>query len=191
MRVLVACEFSGIVRDAFIARGHDAMSCDLLPTERMGPHYQGDVMDIINGGWDMIVAHPPCTYLCVPGAHYLHERPDRWNKMLDAKEFFMMFYSYKGCPVCIENPLPHRYAELPKYSQIIHPWMFGHEAKKRTCLWLNKLPMLKPTNIVGKGESYIRADGSMSNAKWYAKATARERSKTFPGIAKAMAEQWG
>lgn len=192
MKVLVACEFSGIVRDAFIAKGHDAVSCDLLPTERPGPHYQCDALSVIDAfEWDLMIAHPPCTYLCVPGAHYLHKQEGRWAKMLEAKAFFNTLLNSSIQKIVVENPVPHRYAELPKYTQIIHPWQFGHEAKKRTCLWLKGLPLLKPTKIVGKGESYKRADGSMSNAKWYAKTNAKGRSRTFQGIADAMADQWG
>ena len=192
MKVLIACEYSGTVRDAFIARGHDALSCDILPTDKPGPHYQGDVLDIIDDGWDLMIAHPPCTYLCVPGAHYLHTRPERWRQMELAKEFFMKLVDSKIPKKCIENPVPHRYADLPKYSQIIHPWQFGHELSKRTCLWLHGLPNLTPTKIMEfKGERYKRKDGSSSNSKWYASSNAHKRSKTFDGIAQAMADQWG
>lgn len=192
MKVLIACEFSGTVRDAFIALGHDAISCDLLPTEKPGPHYQCDVFDIIDHGFDLMIAHPPCTYLCVPGAHYLHKQPDRWNKMLKAKHVFMQMINAKIPLVCVENPVPHRYAELPDYDQIIHPWQFGHELSKRTCLWLKGLPKLKPTKIMqNKGERYKRKDGSSSNSKWYAGTNGKGRSRTFKGIADAMASQWG
>jgi len=198
MKVLIACEFSGIVRDAFAKRGHDAWSCDLLPTERPGNHIQGDVLEIFNDGWNLIIAHPPCTYLCVPGAHYLHTKPDRWKQMLYAKEFFMTFYNFNIEKIAIENPVPHHYAELPKYTQIIHPWQFGHELSKRTCLWLKNLPQLVPTKIMeNKGERYIRTErqqikyGKYSNSKWYAKANPKERMRTFQGVAEAMAEQWG
>lgn len=198
MKILIACEFSGIVREAFKAKGHDAWSCDLLPTEIPGQHIQCDVLEILNDGWDMMIAHPPCTYLCVPGAHYLHTRADRWQKMIDAKQFFMKLHNANINKIAVENPLPHRYAKLIKYSQIIQPWQFGHELSKRTCLWLKNLPLLKPTQIMtNHGERYIRTErqqakyGKYSNSKWYAKATPKERSKTFPGIANAMAEQWG
>jgi hypothetical protein len=199
MKVLIACEFSGIVRDAFIAKGHDAVSCDLLPTERPGPHIWGDVLEILNDGWDMMIAHPPCTYLCVPGAHYLHTQPGRWEKMLSAKMFFEKLLNANIPMRAIENPLPHHYAELSKYSQIIQPWQFGHEVSKRTCLWLVGLPTLTPTNIKSNhGGRYERTErqqklgyGKTSNSKWYAGSNAHERSKTFPGIAEAMAEQWG
>lgn len=192
MRVLVACEYSGRVRDAFEKRGHYAMSCDLLPTELPGNHYQGSVFDVIDDGWDLMVAHPPCTYLCVPGAHYLHTTLGRWEKMEDARDVFMKIINASIPMKCIENPVPHRYAKLPKYSQIINPWQFGHEVSKRTCLWLTNLPPLVPTKIMeSKGERYKRKDGSSSNSKWYANSNAKERSKTFLGIAEAMAEQWG
>ena len=200
MKVLVACEFSGIVRDAFIARGHDAISCDLLPTERPGPHIQGDVLrEIVFDDYDMIIAHPPCTYLCVPGAHYLHTRTERWQKMVDAAEFFMELYGANIEKVCVENPVPHRYAMLPKYEQIVHPWQFGHEVSKRTCLWLKNLPKLVHTDVrENHGERYTRTKkqqdagrGKTSNSKWYAKADWKTRSTTFPGIADAMADQWG
>jgi hypothetical protein len=216
VKVLVACEFSGIVRDAFVAKGHDAWSCDLIETDRRrryyaddgtpifdptcGPHLVGHVELFLNCGWDLMIAHPPCTYLCVPGAHYLHKQSGRWEKMIVARDFFMhLLLCSKIQRICIENPLPHRYAELPKYSQIIQPWQFGHELSKRTCLWLRGLPMLRPTDIRSNhGERYTRSErqqkmgyGKTSNSKWYASASAKERSRTFPGIAQAMAEQWG
>jgi len=199
MKILVACEFSGIVRDAFIARGHDAVSCDLLPTERPGPHIQGDVLEILDDGWDMMIAHPPCTYLCVPGAHYLHTQKGRWEKMREAKEFFVRLLGADIFAICVENPVPHGYANLPAYSQIVHPWQFGHEVSKRTCLWLRNLPPLVPTDICeNHGERYTRTStqqkagrGKVSNSKWYARSGPRERSRTFQGIAQAMADQWG
>lgn len=199
MRVLVACEFSGVVREAFRKRGHDAWSCDLLPTETEGPHIQGDVLKILDQKWNLMIAHPPCTYLCVPGAHYLHTQEDRWEKMLDAKRFFEVLLNANIPRRAIENPLPHHYAELPKYTQIIQPWQFGHEVSKRTCLWLVNLPILKPTDVrENHGERYTRTAGQqaagygkVSNSKWYAAASWKERSTTFKGIAEAMAEQWG
>jgi len=198
MKVLVACEFSGIVRDAFIKLGHDAMSCDLLPTERLGPHYQGDVRDVLGGGWDLMIAHPPCTYLASSGVQHLHKQPGRWQKMKDARDFFMLLYNAPIVRVCVENPLPHRYAELPAYSQIVQPYHFGDEASKRTCLWLRGLAPLFATNIVGKGERYIGKDGKPNGAMWYQMAICatkterwKIRSRTFQGIADAMAMQWG
>ena len=199
MKVLIACEFSGIVREAFKAKGHDAWSCDLLPTEIPGQHIQGDVLEILNDGWDMMIAHPPCTYLCVPGAHYLHTRPERWRQLEVAVDFFMKILNANIPMICVENPLPHKYAKLPSYSQIIQPWQFGHEVSKRTCLWLKNLPLLRPTEIKeNHGDRYVRTArqialgyGKTSNSKWYAGASQKERSRTFPGIANAMAEQWG
>ena len=192
MRVLVACEFSGRVREAFRKLGHDAWSCDLLPSDGNSPyHIQDDVLKHLGEDWDMMIAHPPCTYLCVPGAHYLHKQPDRYKKMEDGKTFFMHLFNTNVSKLCIENPVPHHYAQLPKYNQIIQPWMFGEPYSKRTCLWLKNLPNLEPTNIISNhGERYTRKDGATSNSKWYAKATAKERSITFQGIADAMATQW-
>lgn len=195
MKVLIACEESQRVCMAFRKRGHEAWSCDIQEPSGGHPewHLQMDALEAINlYDWDLMIAHPPCTYLCVPGAHYLHKQPNRWDKMLDGKEFFMKLLNTNIPKICVENPVPHRYAELPKYSQIIQPWQFGHEISKRTCLWLKNLPLLKPTNIMeNHGERYYRNDGSVSNSKWYAKSSAKERSKTFNGIAEAMAEQWG
>lgn len=192
MKVLVACEYSGTVRDAFLKRGHDAISCDLLDTESAGPHYKGSILDVIHDGWDLMIAHPPCTYLCVPGAHYLNTRPDRCFEMNKARDLFIEILNANIPKICVENPLPHTFANLPKYSQIIHPWQFGHEFSKRTCLWLKGLPLLKHTQIMdNKGERYYRKDGSASNSKWYAKSNAHERARTFQGIADAMATQWG
>jgi hypothetical protein len=156
------------------------------------------VLDVLTDGWDLMIAHPPCTYLCVPGAHYLHKDRLRWDKMYKAKDFFLKLLNCPIPMIAVENPVPHHYAELPKYNQIIHPWQFGHEVSKRTCLWLRKLPLLKATDIKeNHGDRYIRTDrqrhkyGKFSNSKWYAKASAKERSKTFQGIADGMADQWG
>jgi hypothetical protein len=181
VRVLISCEYSGIVRDAFIAKGHDAMSCDLLPTEHPGPHYQGDVFDIINDGWDMMIAHPPCTHLAVSGA--------RWFK-LKLKEqdsaiwFFMALINAPIEKICVENPVSIMSTLYRKPTQIIQPWMFGHGETKATCLWLKNLPPLKPANIVDGREHRIHKMPPGPD-RW------KERSRTFPGIAKAMAEQWG
>jgi len=194
MKILIACEESQAVCIEMRKRGHEAFSCDTLPCSGGHPewHIQGDVIEQLDKGWHIMIAHPPCTYLCVPGAHYLRKQEDRWGKMLDAKDFFMRLLNADIDKICVENSVPHHYAELPKYNQIIQPWMFGDEYSKRTCLWLKNIPKLIPTDIMeNHGERYYRKDGSVSNSKWYAKATAKERSKTFPGIAKAMAEQWG
>jgi site-specific DNA-cytosine methylase len=193
MKVLIACEFSGTVRDAFIAKGCDAMSCDLLPTERDGPHYQGDVRDILGDGWDLMVAHPPCTHLAVSGAKWFSKKQRQQAEALDFVRLLM------DCQVprwCIENPVSVISTKIRKPDQIIQPWQFGHEATKTTCLWLNGLPKLTPTKIVGKGEFVTFASGNRM-AKWYADAArlsplqrAKVRSQTFDGIANAMADQW-
>jgi hypothetical protein len=186
MKVLIACEFSGIVRDAFIAKGHDAMSCDILPTENPGPHYQGDVMDIINNGWEMMIAHPPCTRLCNSGVCWLKKR-NLWDDLeFGARIFTDLLYC--SIPlICIENPIPHKYALNligRKYDQIIQPWMFGHGETKATCLWLKGLPKLLPSEIVsGRLQRLHRLPPGPDRAK--------ERSRTYTGIAKAMADQWG
>ena len=192
MRVLIACEFSGVVRDAFRARGHDAMSCDLLPTERPGPHYHGDVFDIIDDGWDMMIAHPPCTYLSNAGARHLYPggvlNKDRLCLGLEAKRFFMRLLESGIGRVCIENPVPSKVFGLPPYSQIVHPWMFGHPFQKRTCLWLRDLPILVASEIV------VSAQSTKIAGNWFNRGglcRQQNRAKTFPGIAAAMAEQWG
>ena len=186
MEILIACEFSGIVRDAFIAKGHTVISCDKLHTERPGPHYQGDVLDIINDGFDMMIAHPPCTRLCNSGVRWLHER-DLWKEMDEAAEFFKMILKSDIEKICVENPIPHKYAVNTigkSYDQIIQPWMFGHGETKATCLWLKGLPKLQPSNIVEGRKSRIhKMPPSETRSK--------DRSRTFTGIAEAMAEQWG
>ena len=189
MKVLVACEFSGIVRDAFIAKGHDAISCDLLPTEKPGPHYQGDVMDIINDGFDLMIAHPPCTYIC--------RHRSRWNKPEDktnrdnGRSFFLTLLKTPIDRICIENPIPLRASDLPGYSQLIQPWQFGHDYSKKTALWLKNLPKLSITNIV-ELTYYITPKGRKFTKGWYfTPRNGKDRSRTFPGIADAMAEQWG
>lgn len=199
MKILIACEFSGIVRDAFIARGHDAWSCDLLPTERKGPHIQGDVLKVLNRGWDMLIAHPTCTFLTNSGVCFLHDhvasvngkRPEvcgskRWVAMYEAAEFFNKLKNADVARICVENPIPHKYARLliGKYTQVIQPWMFGHPETKATCLWLKGLPKLKPTKVVEGREQRLHFL-SPSPTRWM------ERSRTFTGIAKAMAKQWG
>lgn len=188
MRVLVACEFSGIVRDAFIRKGHDAISCDLLPSESdFGKHYQGDVFDIINDGFDMMIAHPPCTRLCNSGVCWLEKR-NLWGEMEEGALFFKKLLTHSAIPLrAIENPIPHKYAvEIigRKYDQIVQPWMFGHGETKATCFWLNGLPPLIATKIVrGREQRLHKLPPSKDRAKL--------RSTTFTGIAKAMAEQWG
>lgn len=194
MKVLVACEYTGVVRDAFIAQGHNAISCDIIPSEQQGPHYLGNVLDIINDGFDLMIAHPPCTYLANSGVQHLHRDPTRWYRMENAREFFMKLLEADIPKICVENPIPHRYAHLPKYTQIVEPWMFGHEVTKRTCLWLRGLPNLTPTNIVGRGPRYYNTRNGKSNGSlWYQSHSSNKnyRSRTFQGLADAMAKQWG
>jgi hypothetical protein len=190
MRVLVACEFSGIVRDAFLAAGHDAMSCDLLPTERPGPHYVGSVIDVISAGWDLMVAHPPCTYLANSGVRWLYggkgtiRDEHRWHQMRSASYFFKRLLDDDIPRIAIENPIMHRHAGIRKPDQIIQPWQFGHPETKATGLWLKGLPLLVPTNIVDGREPRVH-HASPGPDRW------KERSRTLTGIAAAMAEQWG
>jgi len=193
MRVLIACEYSGKVRDAFAALGHDAMSCDLLPTDSPGKHYQGDVFDIINDGWDLMVAHPPCTDLAVSGAkHFAAKQAD--GRQDAALNFVRRLLDAPINQIALENPVSIISSHIRKPDQIIQPWMFGHEATKTTCLWLKNLPHLTPTNIVDKGARHI-TKGGKSLPTWYNLPPSADRwkirSATFQGIADAMAQQWG
>ena len=196
MKVLVACEYSGKVRDAFRAKGHEAMSCDILPTDVEGPHYQGDVRDIINDGWDLMIAHPPCTYLTNSGVTWLHKDPSRWAKLDDGAAFFKMLLEAPVERIAIENPMMHKYAKERiggvKQSQVIQPWMFGHMEQKATCLWLKNLPLLEPTNNV-KEQMLALPDNERQRLHYLPPSADRwkKRSETFQGIADAMAEQWG
>jgi site-specific DNA-cytosine methylase len=180
MKVLVACEFSGIVRDAFIARGHDAMSCDLLPTEKPGPHYQGDVFDIINDGWDMMIAHPPCTHLAVSGARWFAEKKMEQETALD---FVRKLLASPPPKIALENPISIISSRIRRPDQVIQPWMFGHGDTKATCLWLKNLPKLTPTNIVEGRTSRVHHEPP-GPERW------KNRSRTYQGIAEAMAAQW-
>jgi hypothetical protein len=196
MKVLVACEFSGTVRDAFAKLGHDAWSCDLEPSDSAGNHYQGDMFDIINEGWDLMIAHPPCTHLAVSGArHFAKKRED--GRQQQGIDFFMKVVSTNIPRVAVENPIGIMSSIYRKPDQIIQPWEYGHKTTKATCLWLKGLPLLKPTNIVEKGEFVVFPSGKRMS-KWYAdsakhspKERERIRNKTFQGIADAMADQWG
>ena len=196
MRVLVACEYSGVVRDAFIAMGHDAISCDLLPTDQPGPHYQGNVFDIINDGFDLMVAHPPCTYLTNSGVSWLHKDAKRWIDLFDGAEFFKRLLDANIPKKCIENPIMHKYAKRligdVKQSQIIQPWMFGHMEQKATCLWLHGLPLLTETNNV-RSEMMLLPKNERERLHYLPPSHDRWklRSTTYQGIADAMAEQWG
>lgn len=196
MRVLVACEFSGTVRDAFLARGHDAMSCDLLPCDVAGPHYQGDVRDVLGQDWDLLIAHPPCTFMANSGVRHLYSRPDRWADLDAAAVFFRLFLDAPIPRKAIENPIMHKHAIERiggvKQSQVIQPWMFGHLEQKATCLWLTGLPLLRPTNNVK--EEMMRLPIKERQRLHYLPPSPdrwRLRSKTYDGIAAAMAEQWG
>jgi len=181
MRVLVACEYSGTVRDAFIARGHDAMSCDLLPTERPGPHHRGSVFDVLWGGWDLMIAHPPCTHLAVSGARWWK---DKQAEQADALAFVRLLMDAPIPRIAIENPVSKISTAIRKPDQIIQPWQFGHGETKATCLWLKGLPKLVPTDIVDGREARIHKMPPSAD-RW------KERSRTYQGIADAMASQWG
>lgn len=193
MRILLACEESQAVCKAFRELGHEAYSCDILPCSGSHPewHIQGDVVPLLEQEWDMIIAFPPCTHLAVSGArHFAKKIAD--GRQQQGIDFFMLFANCKCPRVAIENPVGIMSSKWRKPDQIIHPWQFGHEAEKTTCLWLKGLPLLKPTNIVGKGEIITYKSGKRMS-KWYANLSGKggERSKTFQGIANAMAEQWG
>ena len=205
MKVLIACEYSGIVREAFKKRGHEAWSCDILPTEIKGNHFEGDVLNYLNlekYKWDLIIAHPPCTYLSNAGACRLYPEKgklniERYKKGLEAKKFFMCFYNL-DCKVAIENPVQSRIFELPKHTQEIQPYEFGHPYTKKTRLWLKGLPKLKPTNIIDKSEvkTFIESGTSRykntnKNKNRYVARGSKDRSKFWSGIAEAMAQQWG
>lgn len=190
MKVLVACEYSGIVRDAFIARGHDAMSCDLLPTDRVGPHYQGDVRDILDGGWDLMIAHPPCTHLAVSGARWFKGKEAEQEEAL---EFIRMLLEAPVEKIALENPVSIISGRIRRPDQIVNPWQFGHDEAKRTCLWLKNLPPLTDTNNVRRprGERYSNQTPSGQNKLGPSEDRWKIRSMTYPGLAQAMAEQWG
>jgi hypothetical protein len=202
VKVLVACEYSGTVRDAFISMGHEAMSCDLLPTDVPGPHYQGDVFDIINQGWDMMIAHPPCTYLCVSGLHWNKRVEGRDAKTDEALEFVKKLLDAPIQRIALENPVGCISKRIRKPEQIIQPYEYGDDAAKKTCLWLKNLPKLRPTDRV-RGRKVKTPSGKIverwsnqcdnfgqdktppSPDRW------KIRSKTWQGIANAMASQWG
>ena len=183
MKVLVACEYSGRVRDAFLANGHDAMSCDLLPTEVPGPHYQGSVADVINEGWDLMICHPPCTHLAVSGArHFAAKKASGVQD--EALDFVRLLLDAPIPRIALENPISIISSRIRKPDQIIQPWQFGHGETKATCLWLRGLPLLIPTNIVDGREPKVHMMAPGPD-RW------KNRSRTFEGIAKAMADQWG
>lgn len=180
MKVLIACEYSGIVRDAFAALGHDVMSCDLLPSERPGKHYQGDVFDIIGEGFDLMVAHPPCTHLAVSGSRWFYRKE---KEQAEALDFVRRLLNAPIPFIALENPVSIISTKIRKPDQVIQPWMFGHGETKATCLWLKGLPPLRPTNIVEGREQRIWKMPPGPD-RW------KERSRTYTGIAEAMADQW-
>lgn len=195
MRVLVACEYSGRVREAFRKRGHDAWSCDLLPAEDGSPfHYQCDVFDVIGMGWDMMIAHPPCTYLTNAGVCWLHKDPERWDDMRDGANFFKRLMEADIPRIVIENPIMHKYAVDiigRRQDQVIQPWMFGHMESKATCLWLKGVPKLVPTDNVR--EEMVKLPKNQQQRLHYLPPSPdrwKERSRTFTGIAEALAEQY-
>ena len=181
MNVLIACEYSGVVRDAFIKRGHNAISCDLLLSDLPGPHYHGDIFDVINDDFDLMIAHPPCTHLCSSGARWFK---DKIKEQKLGVEFFMALINAPIAKICVENPIGIMSSMYKKPTQYIHPWEYGHGETKKTCLWLKNLPTLKPTNIVSGRENRIWKLGP-SKDRW------KLRSKTYQGWADAMADQWG
>jgi hypothetical protein len=196
MRVLVACEYSGTVRDAFASLGHFALSCDLLPTEKPGNHHQGDVRDILNDGWDLMIAHPPCTYLCSSGLHWNKKRPDRAKLTEEALSFVQLLLNAPISKIALENPIGAISTRIRKPDQTIQPYQFGHDASKATCLWLKGLSPLRPTQFVeprmvdGKKRWANQTDSGQNRLppsadRW------KIRSETYPGIAEAMARQWG
>ena len=190
MKVLIACEYSGAVRDAFIRQGHDAMSCDLLPTDVDGPHYHGSVFDVINDGWDLMIGHPPCTHLAVSGARWFK---DKVEEQKEALAFVQRLMDAPIERIAIENPVSVISSRIRKPDQIIQPWMFGHPEAKATCLWLKNLPKLVSTDVLtlpksGRWENQTPSGQNKlgpSPLRW------KERSKTYQGIANAMAQQWG
>ena len=183
MRILVACEYSGTVRDAFAKLGHFAMSCDLLPTDRPGNHYQGDVMDIIDHDWDLMIAHPPCTHLAVSGARHFAAKQASGVQQ-EALDFVQKLLEAPIPRIAVENPVSIISTRIRKPAQIIQPWQYGHGETKATCLWLKNLPLLTPTNIVEGREARIHKLPP-SVDRW------KIRSTTYQGIADAMAAQWG
>ena len=180
MKVLIACEFSGIVREAFRRRGHDAVSCDLLPSELEGPHIQGDVKALLKKKWDLMIAHPPCTFLACSGARWFK---DRQVEQKDALRFVQMLMAANIKRIAIENPISVISSKIRKPDQIIQPWMFGHGETKKTCLWLKNLPRLVPTKVVSGREARVH-HLPPSPDRW------KLRSRTYEGVAEAMSEQW-
>lgn len=199
MKVLVACEFSGTVRDAFRAQGHDAMSADILPTDKPGPHYQGDVLDLLNEPYDLVIAHPPCTYLANSGVAWLHRDAERWGHMRAAAEFFRLMSTFNAPRIAIENPIQHKYAVeahgLGRQTQVVQPWWFGHTEQKATGLWLFGLPKLVANDDATHTHTRMMELPKRERERIHYLSPGADRwklrSKTFTGLAAAMAEQWG
>lgn len=196
MRVLVACEYSGVVRDAFLACGHDAMSCDLLPTETSGPHHQGNVLDILEDGWDLMIAHPPCTYLASSGLHWNKRIPERAAKTEEALAFVAMLLDAPIPRIALENPIGCISSRIRKPEQIIQPHQFGADASKATCLWLKNLAPLVPTKniaprVVNGRPRWGNQTDSGQNKLPPSETRWMDRSRTYRGVAQAMAKQWG
>jgi site-specific DNA-cytosine methylase len=190
MNVLVACEFSGIIRDAFRARGHDAWSCDIIDTEVTGPHIKADVLDILYHSydsypdWDLMIAHPPCDDLAVSGARWFPQKIANGSQQRSIQFFMRLVNAPNIERICVENPISIMSTRYRKPDQIIQPWMFGHGETKATCLWLKNLPLLQPTHVVGGREQRVWKEGPSPERK-------KNRSRTYTGVAQAMAEQWG
>ena len=210
MRILIACEFSGVVRNAFSLLGHDAWSCDLRPTKNPiqpspnaknpnvgipAQHIRGDVTSVLNDGWDMMIAFPPCTFLCTMGIWWNHKRPTRWQKTFEAMEFVTTLWNAPIPHIAIENPVGYLNSHWQKPNQVTYPWQHGHEANKDICLWLHGLPTLRPTKLVSKGKFYRKKNGSRISAWSHQKSGGPQRAEiaatTFSGVASAMAHQWG
>ena len=190
MRVLVACEYSGRVRDAFAALGHDAMSCDFEPAETPGNHHQGDVFEVLDQGWDIMIAHPPCTHLCSSGARWFR---DKQKEQAGAEWFFLQLANCGIPKICVENPIGVMSTRYRKPDQIIQPYQFGEPESKATCLWLKGLPKLVPTNVMTKPDSGVWLNQTPSGQNKLGPSADRWkiRSRTYQGIADAMAQQWG
>lgn len=193
MKILIACEESGIVREEFAKRGHDAWSCDLKPTRITGQHIQGNVLDFLNEGWDMMIGHPDCTYLCNSGVRWLHTEKGRWEKMQRAVQFFYALWFSRIPKICLENPIPHKYGLGKTYHQIVQPYNFGYREMKATCFWLKKLKPLIHTNEVGPPPADIVERRKWAKVHQASPGPGRSafRAETNKGIAEAMADQWG
>ena len=195
MKVLIACEYSGIVRDAFTSKGHDAWSCDILPTESPGNHFQGDILEHLDKGWDLMIAHPPCTHLAVSGARWFTEGKKPWSLQEEALDFVRKLLAAPIDKIALENPVSVISTKIRKPNQIIQPFEYGHDVTKRTCLWLKNLPNLKPTKIVKP--DIVLVNGKKMSRMHYesfklpSKERSKVRSKFYTGIAEAMADQWG